>query len=186
MGLIRALTAVIFGCSVGCASVLAGRAEPGLSLGGSLVTPEAALNVFLRTGSIIDRGLEEAIASSGWSAEDLRFGLTKVYDVDVKAVARFLYSEQGELFLQSQTAGYAPRGAEGQAAFAALRSSIVMDSIDGQISAVGIMRNLPVGFFLTGVKAQKVCKEGLQSPRDSSLLSWYVFLPACVQASQLF
>ena len=51
------------------------------------------------------------------------------------------------------------------------------------------MRQLPVAFRLNdnGVSdgSQNVCKAGLDAPQSTSLLSWYVFLPACVQANQI-
>ena len=72
----------------------------------------------------------------------------------------------------------------------ALRSAIVADSIDGEISSAGIMAELPVDFRLADTCGtydgiQNVCApnhcEG--DAQWTSLLSWYVFLPACVQAN---
>ncbi len=51
------------------------------------------------------------------------------------------------------------------------------------------MRQLHVEIILndngTSDGAQNVCKDGLAEPQSTSLLSWYVFLPACVQANQI-
>ena len=56
-----------------------------------------------------DRALQDAgINMSGWTAEELRFGLTKVYAVDIIGVSRFLYSDDGVKFLKDQTRSYFP------------------------------------------------------------------------------
>ncbi|MGB1196413.1 MAG: protein phosphatase, partial [Synechococcus sp.] len=71
----------------------------------------------------------------------------------------------------------------------ALRSAIILDAADGKISSAGIMKQLPVAFRLndngSSDGAQNVCKDGLDGAQATSLLSWYVFLPACVQANQI-
>ena len=69
---------------------------------------------------------------------------------------------------------------------------VIADSIDGEISSAGIMAELPVDFRLADTcgtfdGAQNVCAKGkCQGDQQcTSLLSWYVFLPACVQANQV-
>jgi hypothetical protein len=104
-------------------------------------------------------------------------------------VSRFLYSADGVAFLDDQTRSYFPYWQKKKTAVVALRSAIILDAADGEISSAGIMRNLPVDFRLndngTSDGAQNVCKDGLDEPQSTSLLSWYVFLPACVQANQI-
>jgi hypothetical protein len=152
-------------------------------------TTESAFNTYFEDGEITDRGLEAGINGSGWTADEVRDGMTRNYDVDLVGVSRFLYSEEGEQFLDEQTRSYFPYWMKKKTAVVALRSAIIADSVDGQISSAGIMKALPVDFALAdnGASdgAQNVCKPGLDAPRDTSLLSWYVFLPACVQANQV-
>ena len=115
--------------------------------------------------------------------------MTKSYDVDLVGVSRFLYSADGVKFLDDQTRSYFPYWQKKKTAVVALRSAIILDAADGEISSAGIMRQLPVDFRLNdnGVSdgAQNVCKDGLSGDQATSLLSWYVFLPACVQANQI-
>jgi len=152
-------------------------------------TTSSAFGTFFEDGEITDRALEAGINGSGWTADEIREGMTRNYDVDLVGVSRFLYSEEGEQFLDEQTRSYFPYWMKKKTAVVALRSAIIADSVDGQISSAGIMKELPVDFALAdnGASdgAQNVCKPGLDAPRDTSLLSWYVFLPACVQANQV-
>jgi len=152
-------------------------------------TTKSAFNTYFEDGEITDRALEAGINGSGWTADEIRDGMTRNYDVDLVGVSRFLYSEEGEQFLDEQTRSYFPYWMKKKTAVVALRSAIIADSVDGQISSAGIMKELPVDFALAdnGASdgAQNVCKPGLDAPRDTSLLSWYVFLPACVQANQV-
>lgn len=152
-------------------------------------TSTSAFNTFFEDGEITDRGLEAGINGSGWTADEIRDGMTRNYDVDLIGVSRFLYSEEGEQFLDEQTRSYFPYWMKKKTAVVALRSAIIADSVDGEISSAGILKALPVDFALADNGAsdgsQNVCKPGLDAPRDTSLLSWYVFLPACVQANQV-
>ena len=152
-------------------------------------TTSSAFGTFFEDGEITDRALEAGINGSGWTADEIREGMTRNYDVDLVGVSRFLYSTEGEQFLDEQTRSYFPYWMKKKTAVVALRSAIIADSVDGQISSAGIMKELPVDFALAdnGASdgAQNVCKPGLDAPRDTSLLSWYVFLPACVQANQV-
>lgn len=155
-------------------------------------TDLAAFTTFLETGEVTDRGLAGGLARSGWTAEEVREGLSKTYEVDFLGVSRFLYSDQGEAFLKNQTTSYIPYLTLSEYAVQALRSAIIADARDGQISSAGIMANLPVDMRLadfcgTYSGAQNVCAEGRcqGEAQCTSLLSWYVFLPACIQANQL-
>ena len=151
-------------------------------------TSSSAFKTFLESGEITDRALASGINNSGWEVE-IKEGMTKTYEVDVVGVARFLYSDDGVKFLKDQTASF-PYWKMTDTAVFALRSAIIADSADGSLSSAGIMAALPVDFRLadtcgTYTGAQNVCApdkcEG--DAQCTSLLSWYVFLPACVQAN---
>jgi hypothetical protein len=155
-------------------------------------TPQEAVDTFLSTGSITDRGLEGGLNRSGWTSEEVRAGMNKAYAVDLVGVARFLYSDAGVRFLKNASASYFPYYSMDTYAVQALRSAIIADAADGSISSVGIMRALPTDYRLadfcnTYTGAQNICAEGrcqAGTNQCTSLLSWYVFLPACIQANQ--
>ena len=145
---------------------------------------------FFTSNEINDRALDAGISNSGWTAEEIQEGITKTYAVDIIGVARFLYSNEGVKFLKDQTRSYFPYWTMTPTAVVALRSAIIADSIDGEISSAGIMAELPVDFRLADTCSsydgnQNVCAsnhcEG--DAQCTSLLSWYVFLPACIQAN---
>ena len=161
-----------------------------------------AIRRFVDTGLVSDRSLASAIDRSGWSPEELRLGLAKPYSVDLVALARFLYSSDGLAFLRTQTRGYGPSSTQSTStqftgsqstsanstyAVQALRSAIIAAAAGGQISALAIMAHLPTDFSTgqgcgrLGVCAPSKCVGEAQC---TSLLSWYVFLPACLQANQ--
>ena len=158
--------------------------------------PEA-IRGFVETGLVSDRSLASAIDRSGWSPEELRLGLAKPYSVDLVALARFLYSSDGLAFLRTQTSGYGPSSTQSTStkstsakstyAVEALRSAIIAAAAGGQISALAIMAHLPTDFSTgkgcgrLGVCAPSKCVGEAQC---TSLMSWYVFLPACLQANQ--
>ena len=177
-------------------STLAVAAEAGtkrpvrwVSGGAVWTTKASAFAKFFNDGEITDRALEAGINNSGWTADEIQEGMTKSYDVDLVGVSRFLYSADGVAFLDDQTRSYFPYWQKKKTAVVALRSAIILDAADGEISSAGIMRQLPVDFRLndngTSDGAQNVCKDGLSGDQATSLLSWYVFLPACVQANQI-
>ena len=139
-----------------------------------------------------NRGLAQGVSESGWTAEEIQAGLKKEYKVNVVYVTRFLYSKKGYKFLENQTKSYFPYWAMKKTAVQALRSAIVLDSVDGKLSSAGIMKMLPVDMRLADTcgtfdGAQNVCAKGKCQGDEqcTSLLSWYVFLPACVQANQI-
>ena len=153
--------------------------------------PEA-IRRFVETGVVSDRSLDSAINRSGWSPAELRLGLAKPYSVDVVALARFLYSSDGLAFLRTQTRGYGPSRTQSTDAVQALRSAIIAAAAaGGQISALTIMANLPTDFSTMQACGRdsappSVCAAGkcVGEAQCTSLLSWYVFLPACLQANQ--
>jgi hypothetical protein len=156
-------------------------------------TNQSAIDTFLKTGSITDRGLAGGLRRSGWTAKEVRDGLLKTYDVDLIGVSRFLYSDNGVKFLKKATASYFPYYSMNTNAVQALRSAIIADAADGSLSSAGIMKALPTDFRLadfcnTYTGAQNICAEGRCKPgtaQCTSLFSWYVFLPACIQANQM-
>lgn len=177
-------------------STLAVAAEAGtkrpvrwVSGGAVWTTKSKAFKKFFKNGEITDRALEAGINNSGWTADEIQGGMTKTYEVDLVGVSRFLYSKDGVKFLKDQTRSYFPYWQKKKTAVVALRSAIILDSADGKISSAGIMKQLPVAFRLndngSSDGSQNVCKDGLDGAQATSLLSWYVFLPACVQANQI-
>jgi len=74
-------------------------------------TTQDAFETFLRTGEIVDRGLEGGLRLSGWTAEEVRQGMLKTYSVNFLAIARYMYSNAGEEFLRDQTTSPSPIGA---------------------------------------------------------------------------
>ena len=175
----------------------AAHAEAGTSLpvrwntGGAVwTTTSSEFKTFCETDDVTDRALDAGVNNSGWTAEEIQWGMTKSYSVDIIGVSRFLYSDDGVKFLKDQTASYIPYWRIKKTAVVALRSAIIADSIDGKISPASIMAALPVDFRLADpcgsyTGAQNVCAldkcEG--DTQCTSLLSWFVFLPAYVQAN---
>ena len=157
--------------------------------GGSVnTTTYSELESFLVDGVVTDRALQDAIRMSGWSTEELRFGLKKVYAVDLVGVSQFLDSDAGEAFLQDQTKSYVPYWRQKTTAAMALRAAIIADAKDGLLSSIGIMKQLPVSFRLSDNGPtdgrQNVCApDKVSGDQATSLLSWYVFLPACIKAN---
>ena len=186
------------GIFVGAAlAALAAHAEAGTSLpvrwntGGAVwTTTSSEFKTFCETGDVTDRALDAGVNNSGWTAEEIQWGMTKSYSVDIIGVSRFLYSDNGVKFLKDQTASYFPFWRMKKTAVVALRSAIIADSIDGKISPASIMAALPVDFRLADTcgnytGAQNVCAPGKceGDAQCTSLLSWFVFLPAYVQAN---
>jgi len=147
---------------------------------------------FVRSNTLLPLGGSEVMANpvprdlkdlSGWSPAELQAGLQKEYDVDVVAVANFLYSPKGEQFLSEsiQQNNYTPYYSQ-QNSIQAVRSAIILDSADGKLSSYGMMSNLPTDQRLQG--SMKVCdvNNTSNSQRATSLLSWYMNTPACIQA----
>jgi len=154
-------------------------------------THQQPITTFLATGAITDRGLQDGIALSGWTADEIRAGMNKPYQVDFLSVANFLYSAPGIQFLDEQTRSYVPYWTLKQDAVVALRSAIMADALDGSISSAGILAALPVDFRLADTDRfdgkQNVCDRvrATTPAQSTSLLSWYVFLPSCIQARQV-
>ncbi len=147
-------------------------------------------SIFLETGNINGRSLTVDLQKSGWNIDDIRMGMNKKYSVDIVSISRYLNSDSGIKFLKAQTASYSPRWGKKSSAIVALRSAIIADSIDGKISSAGIMASLPVEFSFSDTHSNNYIRHGICAPsmcngyeQCNSLLSWYVFLPACVSAN---
>jgi len=147
-------------------------------------TPQEAMKTFLDTGEITDRGLQGGLNRSGWTADAVRAGMNKSYNVDFLRLSNFLYSPAGEVYLTEQTRSYVPYWTLRTLAIQGLRSAIILDAADGAISGAGIMSQLPVDFRIDNstpfdgkqnVASQANCKDNAQC---TSLFSWFVFLPA--------
>ena len=122
------------------------------------------------------------VRRSGYTYDELEAGLSKNYSVDVVAVADFLYSDKGVQFLKDSIGqnNYTPYYSQ-QNALQAVRSAIILDSVDGKLSGFGMMNLLPVDERLQG--AMNVCNvDASNTERKTSLLSWYVNTPACIAA----
>ncbi|QPN61674.1 alpha/beta hydrolase [Synechococcus sp. CBW1002] len=146
---------------------------------------------FLKDGRTSDRGIASLVRKSGWTADEVRAGFLRLYSVDVAGLARFLNSEPGVIFLKNQTRSYIPYASLSEHRVEALRSAILADAADGEISAAGILATLPTDFRLARLGGydgvQNVCAE-LRcegSEQCTSLLSWYMFLPACLEANAM-
>ena len=155
------------------------------------MTARTVTNGFVRSNVLLPIGGRKTIANpvpldlsdlSGWTREELEVGLEKEYSVDVVAVADFLYSKEGETFLEdSLNNNYHPYYSQ-KNDLQAVRSAIISDAEDGKLSSYGMMAKLPTDQRLQG--AIKVCNADQQGDfhQDTSLLSWYMNTPACIQA----
>ena len=193
---------------LGAAALLATAALPSLAGSGqsareSVISPDlphtsprltarAVSDGFVRSNVLLPIGGQPPIDNpvppdltdlSGWTQDELEAGLQKEYDVDVAAVANFLYSEKGVQFLSESINenNYTPYYSQANSV-QSVRSAIILDAADGKLSSYGMMANLPVDQRLQG--AMKVCdSQNLSNAQqETSLLSWYMNTPACIQA----
>ena len=173
----------------GAGLLLAASALPAVA--GPKLTARTVTNGFVRSNVLLPIGGKKQISNpvpkdlsdlSGWTRDELEVGLERQYEVDVVAVSNFLYSDQGEAFLrESLNNNYHPYYSQANDV-QAVRSAIILDAEDGQLSSYGMMAKLPTDQRLQG--AMKVCNPDQQGDfhKDTSLLSWYMNTPACIQA----
>ena len=112
----------------------------------------------------------------------------KPYSVDYLALSRFLNSEAGEAFLLQQSQAYRPLKSSGTAGIEALRYAILENAKSGTLSAMGILKQLPVpmAFNLSGPPIVRCSSLPCDKPEQCrSVLSWWIFLPACLQAAAM-
>ena len=161
-----------------------------LSSGAELWTiPYAAIQQFVADGTISDRQLLQLAANSGWPDGQLRAALVKPYAVELVPLANFLYSPAGVAFLQQQTQAFRPLMARGRdVRVEGLRAAILRTAQSGTLSAMTILRELPTTFVveLGGPPTQRCSALPCENPDQcTSTLSWWVFLPACLQAAAM-
>ena len=116
--------------------------------------------------------------------------MTKTYAVDIIGVSRFLYSDGSVKFLKDQTRSYFPYWKMKSTSVVALRSAIIADSIDGEISSASIMAELPVNFRLADTCGtydgiQNVCAPTSAKATPGAPPAVLVRLPARLCAGQL-
>jgi len=68
-------------------------------------TQQQAFDILIDSGEVTDRGFEGGLNRSGWTASEIRAGMSKSYNVDLRAVTRYLYSNAGVDFLKTATLG---------------------------------------------------------------------------------
>ena len=166
--------------------------SPGIPPTATRLTARAVTEGFVRSNVLLPIGGRPPIDNpvppdltdlSGWTQEELEAGLQQEYDVDVTAVANFLYSDKGVQFLSEsiQENNYTPYYSQANSV-QSVRSAIILDAADGKLSSYGMMARLPVDQRLQG--AMKVCDTNNLSneQQETSLLSWYMNTPACIQA----
>jgi len=174
----------------GAAVLLAAASLPALA--GPKLTARTVTDGFVRSNVLLPIGGKKPIDNpvppdlsdlSGWTQEELETGLQQEYDVDVTAVANFLYSDKGVQFLSEsiQENNYTPYYSQANSV-QSVRSAIILDAADGKLSSYGMMARLPVDQRLQG--PMKVCDTNNLSneQQETSLLSWYMNTPACIQA----
>ena len=123
-------------------------------------------------------GLDGGLNRSGWPPQEIREAMNKLYSVDLAAVDRFLGSAAGQATLQGQADTYYPYWSQGRTGVQALRAAILADAADGRISAATTMALLP-----TNMRLASGCP--VASGTCQPLLTWWVFLPARIQAGQI-
>ena len=151
-------------------------------------SPYAALEQFIKEGTFSDQRLMQLVIRSGWPEADLRVALAKPYSVDYLALSRFLNSKAGEAFLVQQSQAYKPLKASGKVGIEALRYAILENAKSGTLSAMGILKQLPVpmAFNLSGPPIVRCSSLPCDKPEQCrSVLSWWIFLPACLQAAAM-
>ena len=173
------VVAALASLAVGVTPVAASELPVRWTTGGAVwSTPQEAVDTFLSTGSITDRGLDGGLNRSGWSPQEIREAMNKLYSVDLAAVDRFLGSAAGQATLQGQADTYYPYWSQGRTGVQALRAAILADAADGRISAATTMALLP-----TNMRLASGCPAS--SGTCQPLLTWWVFLPARIQAGQI-
>lgn len=195
-------------CLAGLSVLLGALATPALAIpqspsfqlpGTSVAGPPAPSNARLtaravsggavRSNTLLPLGGSEIIdnpvprdlkSQSGWSRADLQAALQQQHSVDVAAVANYLYSPEGVAFIQEGLGGnnYTPYRSQANQV-QAVRSAIIADAADGQLSGYGMMANLPTDQRLQG--PMKACISNGNSAQETSLMSWYATTPACIQ-----
>jgi len=137
------------------------------------------LEAFVDTGVIKDRALKNAIKKSRWSPQEVRSAISRIYKVDKKSLAIILKSSSGVTFSINKDLKKD------------LFKAILDDSLDGTISTIGILSYLKtfprdLGECISPGNKEFTCDQGKCNSdlNCKTILSWYIFLPACLQAAQ--
>ena len=157
--------------------------------GDQRLTARAVSGGAVRSNTLLPLGGSEIIDNpvpddlrrgSGWNRDALEAALVKQHAVDVVAVSNYLYSAEGVAFLSEGIGGdsYTPYSSQANQV-QAVRSAIIADSADGQLSGYGMMAKLPTDQRLQG--PMQACIRTGDSAHDTSLLSWYATTPVCIQ-----
>jgi hypothetical protein len=92
-------------------------------------------------------------------------------------------------FLQQQTRAFRPlKSQRRDLRVEGLRAAILRNAQGGTLSAMGILQQLPTDFVveLGGVGVARCSSLPCTNPQQCrSVLSWLVFLPACLQAAAM-
>ena len=151
--------------------------------------PYPAIQQFIADGTFSDQRLRQLVTRSGWPEDQLRVALAKPYGVELVPLARFLYSPAGVAFLQQQTRAFRPlKSQRRDLRVEGLRAAILRNAQGGTLSAMGILQQLPTDFVveLGGVGVARCSSLPCTNPQQCrSVLSWLVFLPACLQATAM-
>ena len=151
--------------------------------------PYPAIQQFIADGTFSDQRLRQLVTRSGWPEDQLRVALAKPYGVELVPLARFLYSPAGVAFLQQQTRAFRPlKSQRRDLRVEGLRAAILRNAQGGTLSAMGILQQLPTDFVveLGGVGVARCSSLPCTNPQQCrSVLSWLVFLPACLQAAAM-
>ncbi len=99
----------------------------------------------------------------------------RLHQIDPHSLSSFLYSSNGFNFLKRKLNKSNTFPLQHKNNIEELRTSIIADSIDGTISTIGIIKNLPEVF-----RREVDC----YSNKNCKLLpDWYLSLPACLQSA---
>ena len=138
---------------------------------------------FIETGDIKDYVLKNAIKRSGWSEQEVQEGIKRIYKVDKISLERLIKSSFGVNLLAKY---HGDIGLNKD-----LVNAILDDSIDGTISSIGILAGLKalprdISECINSENQILKCDRINCSSDDNckTVLTWYIFLPACLQASQ--
>ncbi len=175
-------------------SIWGGGGGKALSMEKESLNNNLELNVFqefVQTGKSRNKLFQWAIHKTGWSKDEIKLAITKIYKFDSDSLKRFLYSEEGIFFMKKLSKPYFHQSFEEHVFLDEIRSAILKDSSDGLVSTIGITSNLSDEFLLIK-ECDKSISPGPCRPsncKDSNecltTLSWYLFLPACLQARYL-
>lgn len=146
------------------------------------------LQRFAVSGEITSRRLQEDLARSSWSPQELRAALVRAYGLKTTALGQYLATPAAAELLQRQLPWWSVDLAP-QLRLAALRAAVVDDSRDGSLSLLGVVERMPVAFVMASgdmaaaagpTSAGAVCGCPQQCGRSS--LAHLAFLIACLQA----